>query len=154
MDIRNVTIRKFRTEDAGRVSNIIRSNLVDVNNKDYPEATLKLAYDQFTPKYVLTLSNNNKMYVAVEEGTIVGTACIDHDVISNVYVDFQYDGKGIDEMLINLLGEIADNFGLRPVKLVTTTLLQRRYERLGYNLVEEIEIVEFGKQIIMEKYLD
>ena len=154
MDIRNVTIRKFRTEDANRVSNIIRSNLVDVNNKDYPEAALKLAYDQFTPKYVLTLSNNNKMYVAVEEGKIVGTACLDHDVISNVYVDFQYDGKGIDEMLVNLMGEIADNFGLRPVKLVTTNSLQRRYERLGYDLVEEVEIVEFGKQIIMEKYLD
>jgi ribosomal protein S18 acetylase RimI-like enzyme len=154
MDIRNVTIRKFRTEDANRVSNIIRSNFVEANNKDYPEATLKLAYDQFTPKYVLTLSNNNKMYVAVEEGTIVGTACIDHDEISNVFVDFQYDGKGIDEMLINLLAEIADNFGLRPVKLVTSTLLQRRYERLGFNLVEDIEIVEFGKQIIMEKYLD
>jgi N-acetylglutamate synthase-like GNAT family acetyltransferase len=154
MDIRNVTIRKFRTEDANRVSNIIRSNFVEANNKDYPEVTLKLAYDQFTPKYVLTLSNNNKMYVAVEEGTIVGTACIDHDEISNVFVDFQYDGKGIDEMLINLLAEIADNFGLRPVKLVTSTLLQRRYERLGFNLVEDIEIVEFGKQIIMEKYLD
>jgi predicted N-acetyltransferase YhbS len=154
MDIRNVTIRKFRTEDASRVSNIIRSNMVDENNKNYPEAALKLAYDQFTPKYVLTLSNNHKMYVAVEEGTIVGTACIDHDVISNVYADFQYDGKGIDEMLVNLLVEIADNFGLRPVKLVTTTLLQRRYERLGFNLVEDVEIVEFGKQIIMEKFLD
>lgn len=154
MDIRNVTIRKFRTEDANRVSNIIRSNLVDVNNKDYTEEALKIVYDQFTPKYVLTLSNNNKMYVAVEEGTIVGTACINHDVISNVYVDFQYDGKGIDEMLVNLLGEIADNFGLRPVKLVTTTKLQRRYERLGYNLVEEVEIEEFGKQIIMDKFLD
>lgn len=154
MDIRNVTIRKFRTEDANRVSNIIRSNLVEENNKDYPEATLKLAYDLYTPKYVLTISNNNRMYVAVEEGTIVGTACINHDVISNVYVEFQYDGKGIDEMLVNLLGEIADNFGLRPVKLVTTTLLQRRYERLGFDLVEEVEIVEFGKQIIMEKFLD
>jgi predicted N-acetyltransferase YhbS len=154
MDIRNVTIRKFRTEDASRVSNIIRSNMVDENNKDYPEAALKLAYDQFTPKYILTLSNNHKMYVAVEEGTIVGTACIDHDVISNVYVDFRYDGKGIDEMLVDLLVEIADNFGLRPVKLVTTTLLQRRYERLGFNLVEDVEIVEFGKQIIMEKFLD
>ena len=70
------------------------------------------------------------------------------------HVDFQYDGKGIDEMLVNLLGEIADNFGLRPVKLVTTTKLQRRYERLGYNLVEEVEIEEFGKQIIMDKFLD
>lgn len=154
MDIRNVTIRKFRTEDANRVSNIIRTNLVEANNKDYPEAALKLAYDQHTPKYVLTLSNNNKMYVAIEENVIVGTACIDHDVISNVYVDFQYDGKGIDEMLVNLLAEIADNFGLRPVKLITTTSLQRRYERIGFDLVEEVEIVEFGKQIIMEKFLD
>lgn len=152
MDSRNVTMRKFRTEDAGAVSNIIKSNLLSENNEDYSEEIIKQADDKFTPKYVLTLSNRKKMYVATEDGGIVGTAAIDHDTISNVFIKLEYHSLGVDKMLISLLEEIADNNGLKPVKLVTATTLKNRYEKFGYDLIGEIETEELGKQIIMEKY--
>jgi Holliday junction resolvasome RuvABC ATP-dependent DNA helicase subunit len=145
-------MRKFRTEDAGAVSNIIKNNLLGENNKDYSEEIATQAYERFTPKYVLTLSNKKRMYVAVEDGAVVGTAAIDHDTISNVFIKLQYHSLGIDKMLISLLEEIADNFGLKPVKLVTATTLQKRYEKVGYDLIGEIETEELGKQIVMEKY--
>jgi ribosomal protein S18 acetylase RimI-like enzyme len=153
MDLRNVTMRKFRTEDAEAVSNIIRSNFMNANREDYSEEVAKRAIDQFTPKFVLSMSNKRKMYVAVEEGVIAGTASIDFDTISNIFVDGEYYSKGIDKMLIGLLEEIADNNGLRLVKLVAAAPVQKRYEKLGYDAVEEIESEVFGKEILMERYL-
>ncbi|HYE09444.1 MAG TPA: GNAT family N-acetyltransferase [Patescibacteria group bacterium] len=153
MDLRNVTMRKFRTEDAVAVSKIIRNNFMDVNSKDYSEEVAQRANDQFTPKFVLSMSNKRKMYVAVEDGIIVGTASIDFDTISNIFVDIEYHSKGIDKMLISLLEEIADNNGLRLVKLVAAASVQKRYEKLGYDTVEEIESEMFGKEILMQRYL-
>ncbi len=99
------------------------------------------------------MSNKKKMYVAVEEGVVAGTASIDFDTISNIFVDEQYYIKGIDKMLISFLEEITANNGIKLVKLVTTVSVQKRYEKLGYDSVEEIETGEFGKEIIMERYL-
>ena len=153
MDLRNVAMRKFRTEDAEVVSKIIRNNLLNKDNKDYSEEVIKHANDQITPKFVLSMSNKKKMYVAVEEGVVAGTASIDFDTISNIFVDEQYYIKGIDKMLISFLEEITANNGIKLVKLVTTVSVQKRYEKLGYDTIEEIEAGEFGKEIIMERYL-
>lgn len=153
MDIRNVTIRKFRTEDAEAVSKIIRNNLLNEHSKDYSEAAAKRAAEQFTPRFVLTMSNKKKMYVAVEDGLVIGTASIDFDMISDLCVDVEYHSKGIDKMLISLLEEIAANNGIKLVKLVATSTVQKRYEKLGYDVVDKIESDELGKEIIMERYL-
>ena len=153
MDLRNVTMRKFRTEDAEAVSKIIRNNLLNEHGKDYSEAAAKSASDQFTPKFVLSMSNKKKMYAAIEEGVVVGTASIDFDTISDVFVAVEYHNKGVDKMLISLLEEIAANNGFKLVKLVTNYSVQKRYEKLGYDTAQEIGAGEPGKEILMEKYL-
>lgn len=154
MDKRNIATRKFRTEDAEAVSNIIRNNLLNVNSRDYSEEVIKSAYEKFTPKYILTLSNKKKMYVAVDDRTVIGTAAIDFDTISNVFVEAQFHSKGIDKALISLLEEIAANNGIKHIKIVATLTVQKRYEKLGYEIVEEVQSDEFGKEILMERFLD
>jgi GNAT superfamily N-acetyltransferase len=144
MSLRGLTIRKFRTENARKVAAII-SNSLEAAGINYPE--------EVTPKLVLNISNNRKMFVALKENTIVGTACIDHDVIAYVFADEQYKNQGVESALTSLLEEVADNNGIRQIRLEALKGTEKIFEKLGYSLTDEVASNEFGSCVIMEKYL-
>lgn len=144
MSLRDLTFRKFRTEDARTVAKIINSSLLDA--KDHGKQ------EEVTPKAVLTLSNKRKLYVALnDDGKIIGAAGIDFDTIYTVFVDVEFHNQGVYEALISLLEEIAANNGFDRTKLVAGIHEQKRYEKLGYSVVGEVEANEFGPCIMMEK---
>lgn len=149
----DISLRRFKENDARRVSSVIQNNLVQINSKDYPESVITNMCETFTPAYILKMSRERKMYVALDGDIIVGTGSIDDDTIYSVFVDVKYHGKGIGEKLVGLLEEIASNNGLQHVKLPASITSQKFYERLGYSVVSEVESEEFGRDIIMEKYL-
>lgn len=153
MNLRKLSIRKFRETDAERVSNIIRDNLTHVNCKDYPEDVINYMVELHSPKYMRSISNKRKVYVVVCEDVVVGTGSIEDDIIYTVYTDIRYHGKGVGKKLMSLLEEIAANNGLRVVKLYASITAQRFYEKLGYIKIGEENSPEFGKGIIMEKHL-
>ncbi len=153
MDLRNVSVRKFKKNDERAVSRIIISNLAKVNSKDYPEEVINHACELFTPSYVFSISNRRKLYVAADGDTIVGTATIDYDTIHTVFIDAQYHGKGVEKKLLSLLEEIIANNGLRIAKVRSSITAQKIFQKLGYSTVGEEESQELGKEIIMEKYL-
>lgn len=145
MSVRDISIRKFRTEDAKAVANIFNSC---IHNPDKNESDV-----QITPKYILTLSNKRKMYVALADHKIIGAAGIDHDRIYTVFVDKGHNNKGTLEGLVSLLEEIADNNGVQHIKLEAAMGTQKLYERLGYNNTQETVANELGEFVVMEKYL-
>ncbi|MDF2520700.1 MAG: acetyltransferase family protein [Clostridia bacterium] len=136
MSLRDLNIRKFRTEDAKAVAKIITNSQMEV-----------------TPKAVLTLSNKRKMYVAVDDNRIVGTASIDYDTILGVFVDLQYRNQGVENALVRLLEEIAENNGFKHIKIEAGTDTAKLYEKLGYKAMDEVSSNELGEFTLMEKYL-
>lgn len=149
----DISLRRFKEQEAKKVSSIIQNNLLQINSKDYPEKVINKMCETFTPGYIIKMSKQRKMYVALIGDMIVGTASIEDDTIYTVFVDVKYHGKGIGEKLISLLEEIAANNGIQLVKLPASITALKFYERLGYCAVSEVESEEFGKDIIMEKYL-
>jgi ribosomal protein S18 acetylase RimI-like enzyme len=144
MSLRDLSIRKFRTENARTVAKIINNNLHDGNSN----------LEEITPKFVLTLSNKRKMFVAVnDDGKIIGTASMDHDTIHTVFVDVDFHNQGVEKTLLDLLEEIAANNGFGSIKLEAHSNAQKLYEKLGYSVVGEEADYEFGKSMMMEKYL-
>lgn len=136
MSLRDLNIRKFRTEDAKAVAKIITNSHMEV-----------------TPKAVLTLSNKRKMYVAVDDNRIAGTASIDYDTILGVFVDLQYRNQGVEDALVRLLEEIAENNGFKHIKIEAGADAAKLYEKLGYKAVDEVSSNELGQFTLMEKYL-
>lgn len=149
----DVTVRKFRESDAEAVSELIRRNLTEVNCKDYPESVVKSMYEAFTPKYIRTLSNKRKMYVALYDDKVIGTASLDYDTVYTVFVDVDYHRKGVGRKLMELLEEIAANNGLSTLQLPASITARKFYEKLGYQFVKQVESEENGIGLIMEKYL-
>lgn len=145
MGLRDISIRKFRPEDAKAVTKIINSNLINTSNDGN--------YAEVAPKFILTLSNERKMYVALNDNTVVGTASIDNDTISAVFIGEQYHNQKVEEALIGLMEEIAANNGFKLIKLEAGVAAEKLYERLGYSSKGEVSSNELGRNILMEKYL-
>lgn len=141
----DISVRRFREKDAEVVFRIIQDNLIKLNKEDISA--------ELTPRYIRSMSNKRKMYVAVYDDEVVGTASIDFDAIYSVFADVRYKGKGIEERLLGLMEEIADNNGFKEIKLSTYANLQDFYERLDYSFSVKADSQELGQEIILEKYL-
>lgn len=149
----NSLIRDFIDEDSGRVSSIIKENLINVNIRDYPEKIIKNMSRIFTPEYISSISKIRKVYVVVEGNKIIGTASLDQDTIYTVFIDIHHHNKGIGKFLIDFIERIALDSGTTSIKLPSSITAKGFYEKLGYHALEIIESEDFGKDIIMTKNL-
>ena len=149
----DISIRKFEKKDAKAVSGIIRGNLTAAGCKDYSETVINHMYEVYSPEYISKLSQWRKVYVALADDVVVGTAGLEGDTIHDVFVAAEYHNKGIGKKLMELLEEIASNVGMGSVKVTAGTGTRQFYERLGYKAVGEAESEEAGTGIIMEKMI-
>jgi len=146
-------IRKFRREDARKVSNLVRKCLWEVNSKDYSKKVIDFMVSHFSPKSIIDNSKKRKIFVAVEKDKIIGTASIHDNVILTVFVNPKIHGKGIGKKLMKKVENEAKKNGFKSVKLPSSITAIDFYKKLGYQKVKEKYEKNFGKTIIMKKIL-
>jgi N-acetylglutamate synthase-like GNAT family acetyltransferase len=146
-------IRKFKKEDARKVSDLIRKCLREVNSKDYSKKVIDFMISHFSPKTIIANSEKRKIFVAVEKEKIIGTASIHDDVILTVFVNPKIHGKGIGRKLMMKVENEAKKNGFKSVKLPSSITAIDFYKKLGYKKVKEKFEENFGKTIIMKKLL-
>jgi ribosomal protein S18 acetylase RimI-like enzyme len=139
----DITLRRFREKDAEAVADLICHKLHKAGENE--------AAERSTPRYIRSLSNRGKTYVALYDGQVVGIASLDFDTIFCIFADLQYPGKGIEEKLLSLMEEVAANNGLNFLKLHANPADKSLFERLGYSYAEEIASEALGKEIRMHK---
>jgi N-acetylglutamate synthase-like GNAT family acetyltransferase len=146
-------IRKFKNEDARKVSNLIRKCLVEVNSKDYPKNIMDGMVKHFTPSQIIKNSEERNVFVAVEDDKVLGTASIKDDVILTVFVNPNIHGKGIGSKLMNKVEELAKKKGYKTVKLPSSLTSYEFYKKRGYKKVKMLHSDKYGDTIEMKKRL-
>jgi hypothetical protein len=68
-----VKIRKFHPDDAVGISNLIRADLVEVNDRDYPPDMIQGMIAIFTAEKIQSVAAKRDMIVALARGQVVGT---------------------------------------------------------------------------------
>ena len=102
-------IVEFDKKYTEQISKIIIENLIEVNSKDYGLEYVKKTAQEFTPEEILnTFPKRTKVFIALENNTVVGTAGIDKSWynddgeywILTVFVDVKHHKQGVGKMLI------------------------------------------------------
>ena len=101
-------IEKYNEKYLEQISNIIIQNLLTVNSKDYGiEKVKKMAEDFTVEKLKNTLSKRKKVFIALIDDIVVGTAGIEKSWYSDdeywiltVFVKPEYHDQGIGRKLI------------------------------------------------------
>lgn len=146
-------IRKFRKEDAEKTSKLIIKALTEVNSKDYSASAISFLRKRYSPELLIEKSKEREMFVASEDGKILGTAGLLGNTIRTVFVSTESHKKGIGTKLIKHLEAVARKKGYESLEVPSTTTACGFYEKLGYKRIRDKHEENVGTLMLMEKKL-
>lgn len=151
-------IRRFKNEDAGEVSEVIRTTIGISNTKDYPSDLMDELIASETSEAVLERSSWTHFYVATDEGKIIGCGAIgpywgkeDESSLFTIFVLPEYQGKGVGRLIVETLEK--DEFFLRAkrVEIPASITGVPFYLKMGYQYKNGITTPDEEHLIRLEK---
>ena len=149
----DIIIREFDERDAETVSRLIRNNLTFVNSRDYEPAVIDYMCRLFTPDFLCEISATRTMFVAEENGKVVGTVGLEGDEVCALYVDPDVHGRRVGERLLQRIEDFALSRHVHLLHLSASLTAVGFYEKMGYRSQEKEESELFGHAYIMTKLL-
>ncbi len=146
-------IRRFKLEDAQRVSEIIWAALETNNSKDYEEQVLLTMKQVYTSEKICLLSKSRVFIVAEEAGNIIGVGGIEGNLISSVFVDPKEQGIGIGKCIMEALESNAKEENHEVVLLHSSLTAESFYANIAYSVERRIDDPVYGENILMKKLL-
>jgi ribosomal protein S18 acetylase RimI-like enzyme len=148
-----MNIRKFQDRDAGEVSVLIKRCLRKVNSKDYSKKVIDFMCKYFTLDKILENSKKLRTLVVIDDNEVLGTASLRDNKILMVFVDPRVQGKGVGKKLVKKLESLINKKIFQSVKLFSSITAINFYKKLGYKEIRPNYDKNFGKTILMSKFL-
>jgi N-acetylglutamate synthase-like GNAT family acetyltransferase len=130
-------IRKFRKEDARKVSSIIKRNFIEVNSKKYSTKTIKALIKDSAPQSLIKKSKTRHYYVALEQNKLLGIGGYEKDDIHTFFVKTTIHGRGIGKKLMERVLKDAKAEGIKIMHCASTHYAEKFYTSLGFQRIEE-----------------
>ena len=154
-------IVEYKEKYLEQISNVIIQDLLTVNSKDYGmERVKKMAEDFTVEKLQNSLSKRKKVFVALIDDNVVGTAGIDKSWYSDdeywiltVFVKPENHGQGIGKKLIGKIEEYATTLPIKKLVIPASITAHEFYYKLGYRYKDEKKELNDEDMYIMEKNL-
>lgn len=145
-------IVEYKEKYLEQISNLIIQDLLTVNSNDYGiERVKKMAEDFTVEKLQNSLSKRKKVFVALIDDNVVGTAGIDKSWYSNdeywiltVFIKPENHGQGIGKKLIEKIEEYATTLPVKKLIIPASITAHKFYYKLGYKYKD-------GKKNLMMK---
>lgn len=156
----NYEIVEYNSIYCNEIISLIVRNLMDVNIKDYGIEKMREHASKFTPQTLEEYSKNNKMYVALENGKVVGTLRVDKNnkgnefdyVLLTIFVLPDCFNRGIGSALVNAGENYVKTLGGKSISIPSSVDACKFYEKLGYYYVNDNNPDEDGV-VLMKKDL-
>ena len=145
-------IVEYKEKYLEQISNLIIQDLLTVNSNDYGiERVKKMAEDFTVEKLQNSLNKRKKVFVALIDDNVVGTAGIDKSWYSNdeywiltVFIKPENHGQGIGKKLIEKIEEYATTLPVKKLIIPASITAHKFYYKLGYKYKD-------GKKNLMMK---
>jgi predicted N-acetyltransferase YhbS len=144
-----IRIRKFNKKDAGRVSQIIKDNFLNLNIGGHTQKGVELQIAGNSPENLIKRSENIKYFIATDNKKIIGICGYDKNKIHTLFVNINYHKKGIGKQLLTKILKEAGNDGLKSIKTWSTFYAEKFYNSFGFIKKKEIYLREGKKDIIL-----
>ena len=148
----NLAIRDARKGDAAGISEVIIAALRETNAKDYSPMVIAQVETSFSPIAVKALMERRKVFVALLDQELVGTASLDGTVVRSVFVAPAHQSKGIGRQLMAAVEKAAIDAGITLLSVPSSVTAESFYSRLGFKSVRDSYHGE-ERTIIMERSL-
>ncbi len=152
-------IRRFKPEDAEKVSSLIVKTLREVNIKDYSREYIEKNVQRLQPKDILKLADWTHFYVVCDGDRIVGCGAIgpywgkvDESSLFTIFVLPEYHRQGIGRKIIETLEK--DEYFLRAnrVEIPASITATPFYIHMGYTYKYGIRTPDEEGLLRLEKH--
>ena len=133
-------IRRFKENDAEKVSQMIIRTERITNSKDYSEEWINALEKRVQPSLILERAGWTHFYVVEEKDTIIGCGSIGpywgsetESSLFNIFVLPEYQGKGIGRKIVETLE--LDEYFIRAnrIEVAASITAVNFYRKLGYD---------------------
>ncbi|MEE4140920.1 GNAT family N-acetyltransferase [Pseudomonas viridiflava] len=140
-------------EDAAAISRVVIAALRSSNSQDYPPEVIAEVEQSFASEAVSAMLDKRKVFVAVYDEQIIGTASLDGHVVRSVFVDPACQGRGVGRQLMNVIHATAASAGTQALRVPSSITAEAFYISLGYQKIRD-EFHGAERTIVMEKRLE
>lgn len=131
------TIDHARPADAPAISQLIIRTLRVSNARDYTPQVIAQVEQHFAPASILDLMQQRQVYVARADQQLIGTASLDGSVVRSVFVDPDWQGRGVGQALMAQVIAVARAARLSDVQVPSSVTAQAFYADLGFHKVRD-----------------
>ena len=155
----NVSIRRFKDEDAESVSCLLARNFIEVNSKDYGIERMEKLAAHHNAAWVRQIAGDSHMYVFEWKNQIVGVGSIaafwgsqTESILLTVFVLPELHGKGIGRTIMRTLE--ADEFYTRAgrIEIPASITATEFYRKFGYDYKDGIKQLDEEGHYRLEKF--
>lgn len=125
-------IRLAQGADATDISRVIIASLRKTNAEDYSQDIIERVEKSFSPTAVSELIGKRKVYVALVNRDIVGTASLDGRVVRTVFVAPGNQRQGIGRKLMEAVEKAARDEKIDVLSVPSTITAEAFYAGLGF----------------------
>ena len=152
-------IRRFRENDAEKVSSMIIRTERITNSKDYSEEWINAFEKRVQPSLILERAGWTHFYVVEENDTIIGCGAIGpcwgsetESSLFNIFVLPEYQGNGIGRKIIETLEQ--DEYFLRAkrTEVAASITAVNFYRKLGYDYKNGVDRPDKELNYRLEKF--
>ncbi|PYC72407.1 GNAT family N-acetyltransferase [Micromonospora arborensis] len=147
-----VTVRLFRDTDAEPLAVLVARCLREVNSRDYPADLIERMCAHFDAARFRELATVREVFVAEQDGRVVGTVSRDGNKVYTMFVDPDGAGRGVGRRLMHHIERLAGADGHDHMETGASITGHGFYQRLGYQDVRVSE-TDFGLNYILRKPL-
>lgn len=143
----NIEIKEYDEKYAKEMSDIIITNMYEINIKDHGKEVIDKISKHFAEEEIKeNFPNKEKCYVAEKDGKVVGTASISKFrgdktgykyIIQTVFVNMENHHQGIGTLLINKIEEYAKSINANELVIPSSIYGLEFYRKLGYDYLNE-----------------
>jgi N-acetylglutamate synthase-like GNAT family acetyltransferase len=142
-------IRKFTDKDAVSVSALIKECFNTMDLGGHTEEGKRIQIESNKPKDLIKRAQTVRYFVACEGNQIIGMCGYDRYKVQTLFVDIDYQNRGIGKALLNKILLEAVNEGLTCLKTWATLYSERFYTKSGFEKTGEIHLPEGRNDIIL-----
>ena len=146
-------VRFFEDKDAEELSVLIKTTLVTSNSEDYSDKAIRVLCDAYSPDKLVVQSKKADVFVASQNGKLIGTISLDEDLITVMFVLPEYQKKGIGRELLEYVEQQAKKKGIKFLKVRASLTAYKFYEKNGYSKIKNSVHKLIGPLVWMEKEL-
>ena len=159
-DIKNkVNARRFQTEDAEEVKNLIVRNFLEVNSKDYGIEAMEKLIAGYGVEKVLQIASYAHMYVFELENQIVGVGAISsfwgsetESILLTIFVLPELHGKGVGRIIIQTLEQDELFIRANRIEIPASITATEFYRKFGYDYKNGIKELDEEDLYRLEKF--